>query len=95
VNDDEMSARPPGLPAYGLTARGSVVELITLAPRDWDARGIRLVTGLIPEGWKEWYPVEAGDRERILAAREAARQNARAAAPTKPRRPPLRVRRPR
>jgi hypothetical protein len=36
-----MPARPPGLPAYGLTTRGSVVELITLAPRDWDARGFR------------------------------------------------------
>jgi hypothetical protein len=62
--------RPAGLPLYGLADRGrSVRELITLTPKKWDEARIRLVTGLIPDGWDGWYPVEPDDRVRVLAAR--------------------------
>jgi hypothetical protein len=81
--------RPPGLglPVYGLTARGSVVELLTLTPRAWDeekARRIRLVTGLVADGWTDWYPVLPADREQVLAQRETLKKT-RANAP-RPRR---------
>jgi hypothetical protein len=64
-----------------------VVELLALTPRAWDegkARRIRLVTGLVADGWTDWYPVLPADREQVLARREALKKT-RANAP-RPRR---------
>jgi hypothetical protein len=91
---ENIPPRPGGLPVYGWTAADRVVILLDLSAKDWER--VRRVTGLVPDGWTCWYPVDPGDRDRLLEERErlaiARRPSPRASSRLLGRRPP-RVRR--
>jgi hypothetical protein len=89
----QTQGRPSGLPVYGLTWSGRVVTLLELSPRDWERLALKEVTGLIPEGWKTWYPVEPQDQERVLAERQRRIDERKRPGSESQWRPPRRVRR--
>ena len=73
---EALPPRPDDVPEYGLTAKINIVTFSRLslrrfAPENWPRLKVVKVTA---SGWPAWYPIEPTDRERILAAETARRE---------------------